>query len=125
VVVLRGFSGQVCLYCAAQTAALCNRIADIRKAGAEVVVVYPGPAEAVPTFIQAVGNLRKEPPPIPVALDVGLLLVRSLDIEDSLARPTSLVLDRSGKVRYAYVGKTIADRPSVDDLLHEVAKVVK
>ncbi|MBA2480340.1 MAG: redoxin family protein [Planctomycetes bacterium] len=124
-VVLRGFAGQVCIYCAAQTAALANRIDDIRKLGAEVVVVYPGPAESVPTFLQAVRTLRTDPPPVTVALDVSLLLVRALDIEDNLARPTSVVIDRSGKVRYVYVGKTIADRPSVDDLLHEVAKTVK
>ncbi len=125
VVVLRGFAGQVCLYCAAQTAALCNRIGDFRKAGAEVVVIYPGPAEAAPAFVQAVQSLRKDPPPMPVALDVSLLLVRALGIEDNLSRPTSLVLDGAGKVRYAYVGKTIADRPSADDLLHEVDKLVR
>ena len=28
-------------------------------------------------------------------------------------------------VRYAYVGKTIADRPTVNDLLQEAAKYVK
>jgi peroxiredoxin len=125
VVLLRGFGGQVCLYCAAQTAALCKRIDDFHKAGAEVVVLYPGPAESAPAFIQAVKSLSKEPPPMPVALDVSLLLVRALGVEDNLARPTSLVLDRGGKVRFAYVGKTIADRPSADDLLREVRRIVE
>ncbi|MBA3709845.1 MAG: redoxin family protein, partial [Planctomycetes bacterium] len=125
IVLLRGFAGQVCLYCAAQTAALCNRITELQKAGAEVVVVYPGPAESIPTFLQAVQTLRKDPPPVTVALDVSLLLVRALGVEDNLSRPTSVILDRAGKVSYVYVGKTIADRPSVDDLLHELAKNVK
>jgi antitoxin component YwqK of YwqJK toxin-antitoxin module/peroxiredoxin len=125
VVLLRGFGGQVCLYCAAQTAALCKRIDDFHKSGAEVVVLYPGPAESAPAFIQAVKSLSKEPPPMPVALDVSLLLVRALGVEDNLARPTSLVLDRRGKVRFAYVGKTIADRPSADDLLREVRRIVE
>jgi antitoxin component YwqK of YwqJK toxin-antitoxin module/peroxiredoxin len=125
VVLLRGFAGQVCIYCASQTAALAKRIDDFHKAGAEVVVLYPGPAESAPAFIQAVKNLSKEKPPMPVALDVSLLLVRALDVEDNLARPTSLVLDRSGAVRYAYVGKSITDRPSAEDLLREVRKLVE
>jgi antitoxin component YwqK of YwqJK toxin-antitoxin module/peroxiredoxin len=124
-VVLRGFSGQVCLYCATQTAALSNSIQKFRDLGVEVVIVYPGPVEAVPAFVQAVQSLRKDPPPMPLALDVSLLLVRALGIEDNLAKPASLIIDRQGVVRYAYVGKTIADRPAVNDLLHALARSVK
>ena len=36
-----------------------------------------------------------------------------------------LIIDKQGQVRYAYVGKTIADRPTVNDLLQEAAKYVK
>jgi peroxiredoxin len=124
-VILRGFSGQVCLYCAAQTAAIANQIARFRDLGVEVVVIYPGPIEAVPAFVKAVESLRKEPPPMPLALDVSLLLVRALGIEDNLARPTSLLIDKQGLVRYAYVGETIADRPSVNDLLQAAGGIVK
>ena len=124
-VILRGFSGQVCLYCAAQTAAIANQIARFRDLGVEVVVIYPGPIEAVPAFVKAVESLRKEPPPMPLALDVSLLLVRALGIEDNLARPTSLLIDKQGLVRYAYVGETIADRPSVNDLLQAAGGIVQ
>ena len=62
---------------------------------------------------------------MPLALDVSLLLVRALGIEDNLARPTSLLIDKQGLVRYAYVGETIADRPSVNDLLQAAGGIVK
>jgi len=124
-VVLRGFSGQVCLYCATQTAALANEIARFRDLGVEVMVIYPGPVESVPAFMQAVESLRKDPPPMPLALDVSLLLVRALGIEDDLARPTSIIIDKQGVVRYAYVGETIADRPTVNDLLQAAGRIVK
>jgi antitoxin component YwqK of YwqJK toxin-antitoxin module/peroxiredoxin len=124
-VVLRGFSGQVCLYCATQTAALANEIARFRDIGVEVMVIYPGPVESVPAFMQAVESLRKDPPPMPLALDVSLLLVRALGIEDDLARPTSIIIDKQGVVRYAYVGETIADRPTVNDLLQAAGRIVK
>ena len=124
-VVLRGFSGQVCLYCAAQTTAISKNINKFNDLGVEVVVVYPGPVEAIAPFIEAVRSLANEPPPMPVALDVSLIAVRKLGIEDNLAKPTSLIVDKQGVVRYAYVGRTIADRPSVKDLLNELRKYVK
>lgn len=124
-VVLRGFSGQVCLYCAAQTTAISKNIQKFNDMGVEVAVVYPGPVEAVAPFIEAVRSLAKEPPPMPVALDVSLIAVRKLGIEDNLAKPTSLIIDKNGVVRYAYVGKNIADRPAVKDLLNECSRYVK
>jgi len=125
VLVMRGFSGQVCLYCAAQTAAVAGRIADFRSAGTEVLVIYPGPAESITAFVAAVQTLRQEPAPLAIALDPALLMVRSLGIEGNLARPTALVLDAKGVVTFAYAGTTIADRPTVDDLLREVGRATR
>lgn len=125
VVILRGFSGQVCVYCATQTTAISNSMERFRSAGVDVLVVYPGPTESVPVFVEAVKSLRQDPPPMPIGLDVSLLLVRGLGIEDNLARPTSLIVDRGGVIRYAYLGKTGADRPSVDDLLHAAERIGK
>ncbi len=124
-VILRGFAGQVCLYCATQTAALSNNIQKFRDLGTEVIVVYPGPVEAIPAFIDAVQSLRKDPPPMPLGLDVSLALVRALGIEDNLSKPTSVIIDKKGLVRYAYVGLSIADRPAVNDLLQEIGRYVK
>ncbi len=124
-VILRGFSGQVCLYCAAQTTAISKNIQKFNEMGVEVVVVYPGPVEAVAPFIEAVRSIAKEPPPMPVVLDVSLIAVRKFGIEDNLAKPTSMIIDKEGVVRYAYVGRTIADRPSVKDLLNELSRYVK
>ena len=50
-------------------------------------------------------------------IDVDLLAVRSLRVEGSLAKPTSLVLDRAGVVRHVYVGRQPADRLSAKELL--------
>ncbi len=125
VCLMRGFSGQVCIYCATQTAAIANNYQKFTNAGAEVVVIYPGPTESVPAFVQAVQSLRKDPPPMPIGLDVSLLLVRGLGVEENLAKPTSLIIDTDGKIVYAYIGASMADRPSVEDLLQALRKVVK
>lgn len=125
-VILRGFSGYVCLHCSAQTLALADAAGEFRARGAEVILVYPGEAATVPTFIEAVRNLREGfTPPFPIALDVDFAAVRTFRIEGSLAKPTSLVIDERGIVRYAYVGKQPADRPSVDDLLAALDRAAK
>ncbi len=89
------------------------------------MIIYPGPTEAVPAFVTAVRALRKDPPPMPIGLDVSLLLVRGLDVEENLAKPTSLIIDTNGKVAYVHIGASMADRPSVEDLLQALRKVVK
>ncbi|HYE07208.1 MAG TPA: redoxin domain-containing protein [Planctomycetota bacterium] len=122
-VVLRGFAGQVCVYCATQTAALSRSLERFRADDAEVILVYPGASESVPVFIDAVRSLGADEPKIAVALDVDLQLVRALEITHHLAKPTSLIIDKQGLVRYAYVGETRADRPSADELLKQIQKL--
>lgn len=122
-VVLRGFAGQVCVYCATQTAALVKSLERFHANEAEVILVYPGASESVPVFIDAIRSLGVDEPKIPVALDVDLQLVRALEISHQLAKPTSLIIDKQGLVRYAYVGETRADRPSAEDLLKQIQKL--
>ncbi|MBI1292632.1 redoxin domain-containing protein [bacterium] len=121
-VFMRGFSGQVCIGCTAQTLALARSQAEFAKRNAQVVVIYPGSAASVPVFLDAVKNLSAdgETLPFPVLLDVNLNAVTLFDIRGSLARPTSMVVDKKGVVRYAYAGKGFDDRPSVGTLLGEL-----
>ncbi len=123
VVVMRGFSGQVCVYCATQTAALADAAAALREQGVETLVVYPGPPAAVPAFLNAVASLRGSPPPLPVALDAGLTLVRGLEIAGNLSLPATFILDGEGIVRWSYVGTSIADRPSVEVIKRALERV--
>ena len=123
VVLMRGFSGQVCVYCATQTTAIADNVDRFTAAGADILVVYPGPTEAVPAFVAAIQTLRTDPPPMPIGLDVSLLLVRGLGVEDNLARPTSLIIQPGGRIGYAYIGTSNTDRPSVDALLEAVSRL--
>ena len=116
-VIMRGFSGSVCLYCASQTAALADKIDVLEEAGLEVVVLYPGPASTVPIFLDSVKQLHDDPPPMKVALDVNQLLVSGLGIEGELSKPTTLLINTDGKVDWAYVGKDMKDRPTIADFI--------
>ena len=116
-VILRGFAGQVCIYCSAQTTALARNLKRFKEAATEVALVYPGPAESVPAFVAAVKTLGADANLFPILLDPDLRLVRALGIEDKLSKPTVLILDGKGIVRFSHVSSTVADRPSVEEIL--------
>jgi len=118
--------GEVCLYCASQTASLMTNYAEIKKRNAEVLVVYPVPTSAesdrLGTFVQAIAY-RGGPagaPPFPLLLDVELKAVDKLGIRQNLSKPATYILDKEGQSRFAYVGQTIADRPSIKAILAQL-----
>jgi len=125
-IVLRGFFGQVCVYCASHTAAVAKAMDRFEAAETEVIWVYPGPADAVLRFLDSVRSLGGNPPPGAFAYDVDLHLVEALKIGDRatrLARPTSLIIDRNGVVQYAYIGEQPVDRPPVPELLNRLREL--
>jgi peroxiredoxin len=113
-VVLRGFSGQVCVYCVAQTKALGDCKQEFADLGIEVVVVYPGPEGNEKSFLMAYEITFEEgPPPYAVLYDPNLELVTALGLQGGdLAYPSTFLLDEQGIIRYAYVGQHKADRPA-------------
>lgn len=120
-VFMRGFDGIVCPYCMRQTADLISRYDDIKAAGMEVYVVYPGYESDVPKFLRAVnvkrGAAESESFPFPLLLDVDLRAVRSLGLAMNLSKPATFVIDTDGSLIYKYVGSDYRDRPQLDAIL--------
>lgn len=121
-IIMRGFSSSICLYCSSQTAAVLKMHRDFTAAGIDIMILYPGAADSVPAFLKSARGLAKdgetgETFPVPVLLDVNLQLVRGLKIEDQLARPTTLIVGPDGLVTWAYVGRSMSDRPSLPEVL--------
>jgi peroxiredoxin len=121
VVFMRGFAGFVCPYCTAQTAELLDRHHEIMSTQTQLFIVYPGPADTIPKFLDAVRAYMKSDDDsalaVPLLMDVDLKAVDALGIRHQLARPSSFVLDANGTLVYAYVGKSPSDRPALDDIL--------
>jgi peroxiredoxin len=121
IVVLRGFLGEVCCYCIAQTKALAQARQKLEAAGVEVLVIYPGPRENEESFRQLYElEFGEGPPPYRVFYDPDLALVTSLGIAGDLAYPTTLIVDDKGVVQYAYVGEHRADRPATKKLIEVI-----
>jgi peroxiredoxin len=107
VVFARGYSGAICPYCSTQTAGLISNYAELQKRNAEVVVIYPLEAD-------------KDAPRRAEFMDVGLKAVDILGIRKDLSKPATFILDSKGAVRFAYVGESLADRPSVKAILGQL-----
>jgi len=123
-VVLRGFLGEVCMYCVAQTEALAQCRAELEALNIEVLVLYPGPRENEKAFEKAYEmTFGKGAPPYRVFYDPDLELVAKLGVSGDLAYPTTIIVDQQGVVQYAYVGKDRADRPAAKALIKKIKEL--
>ncbi len=61
-------------------------------------------------------------PTFPVLSDVDVDVTVGYNVfADGIAIASAFLIDRAGRVRWTYVASTPADRPSVDQLLAQVA----
>jgi peroxiredoxin len=120
-VMTRGYHLARCPYCTAQTSRLIRSYDEFTRRGAEVVVVYPGPLDHLGEFLDAVAEgAETAQVPFPMLYDQDLKAVDQLGIRSQLAKPSTFILDKSGNLRFAYIGQGIADRPSVSAMLKQL-----
>jgi len=127
VVFTRGYNGSICPYCSSYTSSLITNYPKISERATEVLVVYPiaKPDQSQrldeflkATFIRSGDGVTKTP--FPVVLDIELKAVDALGIRKDLAKPATYILDKVGHVRFAYVGKSLSDRPSIKVILKQL-----
>lgn len=119
-----GFAGMLCPFCKAQTSRLVANYDKFAELDTEILVVYPGERDHLDEFLEAArSGGQVERVPFPIVLDEDLSATRFFQIESKLAHPSTYVIDKAGKVRFAYVGEDMSpDRPSVNALLRELAE---
>ncbi|MGI9472971.1 MAG: peroxiredoxin family protein [Rubripirellula sp.] len=120
----RGFSGMICPYCTTQTSRLISNYDEFQARDAEVLLVYPGSTEQLPSFKEAsMKTTAAGEFPFPVLLDENLAAVKQLGIASRLAYPSTFIIDKEGSVRLSYVGSNPADRPSIKAILSQLDKL--
>ncbi|MEE2938029.1 MAG: redoxin domain-containing protein [Planctomycetota bacterium] len=125
-VVTRGWYGGVCFYCASQTSRWARRFEELDPYDAQLAVIYPTEtveeADKLGELTKRIkgGQIPNETIPFPILVDINLKGVDQLGIRAELAKPATYIIDRSGRVRFAYVGESIADRPTVDSVLNQL-----
>lgn len=123
-VMTRGYYQARCPYCTAQTSRLITNYGQFAERNAEVLVVYPGPQNHLQEFLDAVaGQAQQASIPFPLLFDEDMKAVDRLGIRWQLARPSTFILDRDGNLKFAYIGKDIADRPSINAMLRQLDKL--
>ncbi|QDV45158.1 AhpC/TSA family protein [Stieleria neptunia] len=125
-VITRGWYGGVCFYCASQTSRWARRFEELEPYDAQLVVIFPTETEEEAPKLSELtkrikgGEIPNEDVPYPILLDINLMGVDQLGIRAELAKPSTYIIDRQGRVRFAYVGESIADRPTVDSVLRQL-----
>lgn len=124
-VVMRGFGGQVCIYCTSQLLALAKEREKLAAAQTEVFVVFPGSRSGMDAFLESYERSRgsREAPPFGMLYDADLELTKQLGIQDKLAVPSCFLIDKQGLIRWAHIGKDHVDRPSVNQILTEIHRL--
>lgn len=127
-VITRGNTNPICPYCSTQTARLISSYEQFVDADAEIVLVYPieslGDSVKLETFLADARGRLEDPGrevPFPVLIDVELKSIDQLGIRKDLSKPATYIIDKDGQVRFAYVGEHLADRPSAQALLDQLA----
>jgi peroxiredoxin len=128
VVFTRGFAGSICPYCSTQTARLIANYPEFTKRNTEVVVIYPLKDDTdrprLDDFLKKANAnnaaAAEQVPPFPLVVDIGLKAVDSLELRKDLSKAATYIVEPDGAIGFAYVGKSLADRPSVKALLAQL-----
>ncbi|QJX00101.1 peroxiredoxin family protein [Frigoriglobus tundricola] len=118
--------GKFCPGCLAQVNSLTANYDEFKKRDATILMVFPGPKDALPQFLadaKVDGTAGNPKVPFALLLDTDLEAVKALGITGDLAKPSTYILDKKGNAVFAFVGETTTDRPSVQALLTQLDKL--
>jgi thioredoxin-dependent peroxiredoxin len=113
-VVLRGWPGYQCPLCTRQVHEFVARAADFAGSGAQVVMVYPGPADQLQAHAREFLAEKEWPADFIFLLDPDYTFTARYgvrwDSKNETAYPSTFVIDQAGKVRFAQVSRTHGGR---------------
>jgi len=120
-VMLRGYPGYQCPFCTAQVGQLLNKAEDFKKAGASVLLVYPGPADGLKDHASEFVRGKDIPSNFFLALDPDYSFTKLYNLRweapHETSYPSTFVMDTARTVLYAKVSKEHGDRAKVEDVL--------
>lgn len=130
-VVLRGWPGYQCPICDRQVHDYIAHAEGFAEAKAQLLFVYPGPADDLTAHAEEFKSWKgKEwPKEYLYVLDPNYSMVNAYhlrwDAPRETAYPSTFVIDKSGKVRFAKISHSHGDRSKAADVLAEVKKLSK
>jgi thioredoxin-dependent peroxiredoxin len=121
VVVLRGYPGYQCPVCSRQVRRFAERGKQFEAVGAEVLVIYPGPAHELKKRAAEFVQGRDLPQNFHLLLDPDYEFTNAWRLRWNAPRetayPSTFVVDHDRKIRFGKISKSHGGRASVDDVL--------
>jgi thioredoxin-dependent peroxiredoxin len=126
-VVLRGWPGYQCPLCTRQVQEFIAQAPQFHERGAHVVMVYPGPAPKLEEHAREFLKNKNWPAEFTFVADPDYQMITRYglrwDAKNETAYPSTFIIDREGKVQFAYVSKTHGDRVSAAKVMAEVGRM--
>jgi thioredoxin-dependent peroxiredoxin len=120
-VVLRGYPGYQCPVCSQQVAQFVAKAKAFKAAGAQVLLVYPGPSDQLQTKAGEFLGETKLPPNFTLLIDPDYDFTTQYalrwDAPNETAYPATFVIDQEGVVKFAQVSKSHGGRADVKQVL--------
>ena len=113
-VVLRGWPGYQCPLCTRQVNDFVSQASEFDAVGAQVLMVYPGPATDLKNHAEEFLQNKNWPRHFLFVIDPDFTVTKSYglrwDAKGETAYPSTLILDKANKVRFIHVSKQHGDR---------------
>ena len=120
-VVLRGFPGYQCPICNRQVADFLKQADKFKAAGAQVVLVYPGPSKNLDTRAKEFYGDKTIPDHFRLVLDPDYAFTKKYglrwDAANETAYPSAFVILKDRKVAFANVSKSHGGRTKPEETL--------
>lgn len=120
-IVLRGYPGYQCPVCSKQVGRFLAAASKLKDAGAQVVMVYPGPSAELTDRAREFKKDWTLPTHFHLLLDPDYKFTNAWrlrwDEPMETAYPSTFVIGTDGKVRFAKVSQTHGGRASVEEVL--------
>ena len=125
-VVLRGWPGYQCPICTRQVGQFIGKSKDLDAAKAQVVMVYPGPADHLKDHAEEFVSGKTLPDNFHFVIDPDYTFTNKYDLRwdapKETAYPSTFVIDPAGKITFAKISKTHGDRAPIAEVLAAVKK---
>jgi peroxiredoxin len=120
-VVLRGWPGYQCPFCTRQAHDFVGNADKLKAAGVQVVMVYPGQADALKAHATEFLQDKNWPSDFLFVLDPDYSFTKSYglrwDAPHETAYPSTFIIGKDGKITFAHVSKKHGDRVGSDMVL--------
>ena len=125
-IVLRGYPGYQCPVCNAQVGQFLAKAKRFAAAKANVILVYPGPADGLAKHAGQFIRGKTLPDNFYLVIDPDYEFTKAYglrwDAKNETAYPATFVIDATQTVRFAKISQWHGDRASADEVLEALSK---